>query len=802
MQFRISWTNEVNQQESLSFCDQIPAFAAPAATIYGRRFYLHAAECQDVAIFNKVCELQSALFANIEQFAEGLQLTVLKNRKVELQKEVGGRRFLEKTIPSIEMARIGNCNAQQMNPYFQANSIYDGQLPPLLIALNSKNLEMLKQLVSNPYLLLINEKFLFVCPDGVQRSVTPLEYAIIQNDLEMANILMESPAFNKETALPLEALKILGPDKATPFIGAYIRRKPNLIDTTYFTKGFAEMKEAGFSDEAITLVRNYYEANASWRSRDDAVFSSISIRMDFMLQEPLNSEGFKNKWGEVLDLFRSPETNLDALIDNVLPVIAHVCDTFCRIDSVEGIKNYSNFDEKKPFLYALISEILKSGNYTVNGSVYRYLRDLPPSAYETIPKETLEAYQNSLLTRYPGINMPTEFHCLRAIAARRNLVTLLGKPKHVSQQLFSPQQERQWNKQLKLSGGNDRKGFGHFVKHLWVRDKPFSKAVDHVLLQYYKQEDLEKQWTYDEGVDVVGIVDNKKNRLIAYDLLDKINNSTDITYVKLEPMNHTYALLFYKGFYMVCDRRAIVDEEGKRVRGADIKVYSYKKKMEFGVLWVLLDGKYDAITIDFLKANLDSTLLHEISLKRQKYPNCSWSSDLAPALLVATQLEKNPDTLLKEGKFDSDVTAEMHSLTHYAKYVAIQNYVTTHRLALTESVGYPDAVLTGKALLYTLSKCALKGPSPDPHYLQGLDELVYSGLAIAADSASWMEYSPEEQEKMQAFLEERYALQGIKEYLGEWGYPITEGISDAEMFLRYLTNPRPSNGFWPRSLVS
>lgn len=776
MRFLISWTGEKNLQESLSFSEEFTR--GPTVTINGRRFFLQNANCRDAKLIKKVTSLQTILFDNIGQFVEDLRAeTALKNKKIEIQKERGENQFLDRILPQIESAKTENCKLQTTNPYFQSNSVEEGEKHPLYRALISKNHETLKQLCSNPYLLLINEKFFM---KEMQYAVTPLEYAILTNDLEAYHILLASPAFNKETALPLDALKKLGPDKASPYIEAYVCSKPNLIDTSFCREGYEEMKSAGFSLEAITLLNDYYQTNA--HQIHDETTPTIVFGMICMMQQEAGSEEFKQWQQRTLELFRSGFTNLDALIEKD-SIIERICHFVFIIETTELTPFFPNLETKRPILHAIVSKILKTGRYTLVDSLYALLKDLPRSLFEAVPKAKIDAYHNSKTQEEWALN------------TRKNLITLLGKQNHVTQRLASNLQGRKWNRQVELVGGNQQKNFTRFVRKLFEASKALSGKENLVLRQYIEQERLERHYQVIEGNPSKTLATTETNQSILKEMLKRINAFAYTTYLKFGTEKHTSALLFHKNYYITCNRLVVLNEAGKVVEGASIKIYSFNKFLSEWELRMLLRGVDDSAT--YLKIlNGKNALLHEIPLKPQKYLNCSWASDLEPALLVLAQLERNPNVLLKEGKFDEEVKTKMQNFAHFAKYIAIKDYVETHRTALSTSVGHPDNALTGKALLYALFKCATKNPAPDPYYIKALDELVYSGLAISLETASMEEYSPVEREKMKEFLEERYALSGFRIFFA------SDQKSDAEAFLFYLTDTTPKSGIWPRSLIS
>ncbi len=776
MQFRISWM-ESNRPESLLFSDEAASQASPSVNIYGRRFFLNAADCQNAEIIHKVNTLQNTIFSNIEQFAKSLQTEAVS--KFVLHKETGERKFLEETVPKIEMARIENANARSQSPYFRSNSVYPSQLHPLYAALGSKNHEWLKQLAMDPYLLLINEKFTLNLPDGTQQSVSPLEYAVLANDLEAYNLILSAAAFNKETPLPLMALRRLGVDKATPYILAYVDRKPNLIDPSFYRGGFEEMEREGFSTEAITALRKYYEANVL--PYDQGTLSTIGALIGGMLTKELNSAEFLQFKHMAKAQFQSSLTNLDAIESNDT-ILYRICAFVAGLDLIQQ-EQFPNWEEKKPIVYSILKKILQQGEYTMNEKLYATLKE---DLHDISPKERLEEYRNSQLKLYPLSDQPIESYTSRATKSSKNLVTLLGKPQHITQQLQSGQQERAWNEKIELSGGNKLEYFESFVGQLLLGEGKLSFATEYILFQYLNQAKLHR-----------GVQDAHHIR----ELTEKINDGSNIVYLKFKTPGHTQALIFYKNYYILCDRR-VLTRHGEKVDGANIKIYSFKMKLIESDLKKILNCSQESYELlDRLNTEIGASLQHELPLKPQKHSNCSWASDIAPALLVANQLEKNPKALLQEGRFDKEIEDEMHSLTHYAKYVAIRDYVLKHRLALSESVGDPDTALTGKALLYTLFKCSVKSEASDPHYLQALDELIYSGLAISHETVMMTEYSPAEKEKMLSFLSERYSLKGISTYLKELGYPLNEKYNDAEAFLFYLCNPRPSNGVWPNSLL-
>lgn len=811
MEFSISWNNPDNKTESLSFTDQPQPSTAPVpiASIYGRRFYLQSSTCSLIEVINKVCQLQSLIFPNIDQFVEQLKAdSPLKAQNVQVTSNYRAREFLKTTIPQIEMGRIANYTRLSQNPYFIANSVHDGKQHPLMLALGSKNHELLKQLCSDPHFLLINEKFLYTPLEGKQLSITPLEFAIISDDMEAFKIISEAQAFNRETPLPIEALKLLGPEKGNAFLEAYANMKPNLIDTSYYKNEFKELKKLGFSKEAIGKLKEYYEINV----RKDSI-PMIWFKACTMLVKDTQSDKFKKHYQAVLDLIHHPLTNLDAFIPLIKSDMAEECKTvlFYVIATIGGLKQHSeivsDLKEKIPYAQQLLGELLKTGKYQLNDFVYAFLESyFSPDILEAIPKENLDAYKrNPFYMRTIKKKEITLINLARA--SRANLVTLLGKTEHTTAwSLLSANQAWQWRTKGKLHGeaGNDME---FFLLSLGIEIEKSNGALFKPLQTVQegnrRLHKLTISQVLTESASYRLLKNSEENETVISDILFSINQGKGATYLPFRTANHTHALLFYQGHYITCDRRRLVNNEDELVDGARIKIYSYKNFLPEELLRRLLEGdEVSQLKLDTLheEKNLDGTLLYEISLKPQKYENCPWASDIAPAIQVTHQLQTNPDLLLKEGKFDAEVRSEMHKFTHFAKKVAIQMYVQAHCASLTESAGLPDKELTGKALLYSLYKVAIK--HPDPEYAAALDTLVYTGLAISPANVCMAEYAEADQERMKHCLEIRYALKGIKEYLMELGYDNLEKLSDAEAFLTYLTNDRPSNVVFPRYLLN
>lgn len=810
MEFSISWNNPDNKTESLSFTDQPQPSTAPVpiASIYGRRFYLQSSTCSDAEVINKVCQLQSIVFPNIAQFAEKLKTnSPLNVKEIHVTSDYGSREFLKTTIPQIEMSRYNNYMLSSQNPYFKANSALEGQQHPLVNALVSKNYELLKQLCADPHFLLINEKFLYTTPEGKQLSISPLEFAIITGDMEAFRIISGAPAFNRETPLPMEALREIGPERGNAFLEAYAHMKPDLIDTSYYKKEFKELKKLGFSKQAIGKLKEYYDTNV----RRDSI-PMFCIKIFEMLEEDMQADQFNKKYQEVLDLIHHPLANFNAHIPHQSTVEEELKTMMTIILSMLGgldqfSKVISNLDEKIPCVHQLLMELLKNGKCQLNDMQYLMIESFFPALLENISKENMDAYKkNPFYTRTCKIKEMNLANL--TLASRANLVTLLGKPSHKTfWRLSSPNQAWKWRTQEQLEGGQGGNDMDFFLMNLKMEVEKSHKSLANPLKIVLEGINLLHHLTISKYFSS-GIVRNvlkvtEKNKKVINIILQSIHNPNEITYLPFHTRGHTQALLLYQGHYIVCDRRRSVDMQGEITSEAQIKIYSYKNPFPVQLLWVLMQG--DELAELYLEElhkekTINGSLIHEVSLKPQKYDNCPWASDVLPAIQVAHQLQTNPDQLLKEGKFDAEVQSRMHQLTHIAKKIAVKDYALYHQLSHFESVGLPDKELTGKALLYTLYKVAIK--HPDPEYAAALDTLIYSGLAISPANVCMAEYAEADQERMKHRLETRYALKGIKEYLMELGYDNLEKLSDAEAFLTYLTNDRPSNVVFPRYLLN
>lgn len=802
MQFRITWTDAKHGQESLAFSEEVPdaKSPAPSAVIFGRRFYLQSSNCHDDSVMQRVNELQSYVFANFEQFTNSLQAnSPLQSEQIAIQSDLGERKFLEKTIPGIEGVRMLNQQLLARNPYFLTNSVYPGQMHPLHVALSHRNHALLKDLCNNPYLLLINEKVQIALPNGSQLSVSPLEYAIINDDLESVKIILSAAALNRPVLFPRAALKQLGPEKASPYFKAYVKSKQNIIETPYLKSDFEELRKDGFLDKDINRLKSYYTINAF--RYQELTLPVIASGILQLLHHSCISDEFKGLDKSIQEMIDHPLTNFDAQLDtvstlkvSVLARILLICSS--AIDSKYACPHLEN----KPYVKEILVNLLKNAPYTIDDSLFRWLETLPKELFEMIPQEKIDAYKR-IRDLPSGLTSTTK----AAWASRHNLVTLLGKIRHTTSMLTSPHQAHQWRETTTLDGGNTAKVFQYFCSHLKAQigrfNKDLSLAAFVILDQFPSYVMLKRESSIVEGKLVRRLDDNEMNRQFVHELTEKINHSKDFPYIKLGTPGHTQSLLFWSDYFIVCDRRLIHDAAHKRVDGTSIKIYTQPKKILEEEVRTLLDGS-DASS-DLLKKLQEENyhgakLLHEILLKPQKHSNCSWASDIAPAIQVIFQLFINHHTLLKDGKFDEEVLSEMNHFNHFAKSVAIHDYVYTHQAALAESPGMPDAELTGKAFFYTLYKCAMK--EGDEHYLTALDKLVYSGFAIS--SSQLQEYSPEEKEKMHRFLEQRYELKGIKDHFKEIGYLHMENKSDAEAFLFYLGSPLPSSSPWPQYLLT
>lgn len=685
-------------------------------------------------------------------------------REVTLTPTQSSREFLDKTLPEIEWAKVVNALLQQENPFFQANSEAEGVR--LMTALFGQNYNALRALTGNPNFLLINEKFPFICPDGKERVLNPMEYAIIHDDFEACRIILEAKAFNRQTALPVEALKLLGPQKALRFIELYVKMKPCLIDDA-FIQAQKDLKNTGFEIGALSL----YIQNNLCLDGDGADDSLIVYAISTWLKEEPH-DFYAADFASLVDWVRSPHANLDLSIGGGTKIITRLC--YMLNNTKEG----KGLDKKLPYLESLVILMLEEGDYTMDGVLFAVLRILPHRFLKAVPAEKMEAYNGSQTVR-----------CVRD--AKMNLCTLLSKIEQTSQQLMSPYQEEKWKETIAL-GGNDRKLFVFFVTRLLreMKNEKIAEAANWVCAQYIQQSQLIINTLSGEGSQ--RLLDTNRNRELISDLAHRIASDNGVIYIAHPILGHTHALLFFQGHLIVCDRRVIKDAHGEKIDGANIKIYACPKQVPEKALWALYGEEI---------WNMKLPLLKEISLKPQKHSNCSWASDFAPAILVTAQLQKNPDVLLKEGRFDEEIMESMHEFTHSAKRVAIEEYVAINRAALTSAPGYPDPSLQGQALLYTLFKCAVK-PLRDPHYERSLDALVFSGLAIAGETVSMQGYEREERESMCRYLEKRYSLAGIKDYLRKMGCPIEDNLSDGEAFLVYLSSPRPMEGQWLNCLVS
>lgn len=805
MDITIKWSDRLHGQESLSFGDKKPpaGSAPPVVMISGRRFYLQSAACHDPTIIQKIKELQPFLFFTTEQFVHTLQATsVLGSKNIQVQSHLGNQKFLEKTLPQIEGARIQNQNLLTQNPYFRANSAYPGQTHPLYIALFQRNHALLKELCQDPHLLLINEKIGFQLLDGSQMMASPFEITIMNNDPESAKILLSAPALNRQIRFPREVLKRLGPEKASPFIKAYVKMKPDWIDSAYLKSDFEELRNEGFSDKDINRLKNYYSTNMVFDNQ--IALPKFAFYLSVMLQFPHGSEEFDAAYQDVQNLLTNPLTNLNARdrfqdLEQSMLCLALVFFLSTNSPKMNGIINHP---ENKSYLLAVLTDTLKNGQYTIDDQLYSFLEDLPKEFFDAIPAEKIEVYKREKYTPDSSSDNFAYNRIYWALATRINLVTLLGNISHTISILHSPHQSPKWITQSELIGGNTRKDFANFCYRLNKEKKPFSEdlslAVDVITNRFLAFEKLQRIMLYTEDKPLQKLVDNAETRQFIHELADDINGGKRLRYLKFETPGHTQAVLFCKEYEITCDRRLIFHPETKeRVDGTCIKVYSQPEKISEEVLWDLLSDN-DASSLLLEQRLMRGNLLHEILIKPQKHNNCSWASDVSPAIQVAFQLFDNPDCLLKEGKFSSNVIKEMKQFNHFAKALAIQDYITWHRAALSESPGMPDPELTGKALFYTLYKCAMK--DGDEHYLGALDKLVYSGFPISSESFN--EYSPDEQEKMKTFLEKHFSIKGLREYLQEIGYPNMDNKRDADAFLTYLSNLYPSTGIWPQYLLS
>lgn len=800
MQFRISWTDSKHGQESLAFGEEAPhaGSAPPSAVIYGRRFYLQST-CHDVSVIQKVIDLQPFIFSSIEQFARALKATSpLLTEDIAIQWDFGDKKFLEKTIPQIEAARIQNQNLLAQNPYFRANSVSPGMVHPLYFALFQRNHALLAELCKDPHLLLINEKTPFLLLDGSQMMASPLEMAILNNDLESAKIILSAPALNREIPFPKEALKRLGVDKASPFIQAYISMRPNLIEAAYVKSNFEELRKDGFLERDIERFKEYYATNLK---RDG--MPRIIDDMLMLIRHPAESALFKHCQRAAWSTIKNPLTNYDAVTKKNNPtVLLYILGTIKELFGRTPSKRTTH-PENVPYVKEMIMHILKTGQYTINDLLFSYFEELPKELFDTIPQDKIEAYKKE---KYLPSANPNDMRAFtpahRALCTRENLVTLLGKTTHESSLLKSSYQAPKWVKKLTFTGGNTPENFKYLCYALFSENLPFSieltSSVKLVLSQFMDIAMLQHQ--YSRATKECFLIDNEQNHQRVHRLTEWINHAPlDIKYLSIRVPRHTQSLLFWQGYYITCDRREITNTAKERVDGACIKIYTHPSQvLSEQLLWHLLSANSESNQIIRELSQKEPMFvggkcLHEILIKPQKHLNCTWASNIAPAIQVAFQLFTNPETLLKEGRFDQKVLEEMKHFNHFAKSIAIQDYVTAHQRALEESPGTPDSELTGKALFYALYKCALK--DGDEHYVNALDKLVYSGFAVSSEP--FKEYSAEEQEKMKRFLEERYSLKGIREHMG-----YAENISDAEAFLAYLANPLPSTGNWPQYLLS